>query len=133
MNLKKSGFTIVEVAVAMGLLMIIGTAMMTMVLLAIALTTSAKMKNIAVRRTEAKIEVIRAERDRQAAGGSIDFNTVCVPIIEYPTEGGLLFKRTTTCTIDSSGQRLKVEVTTNWEEKGQNREVKISTYLTKWQ
>ena len=136
-----------EVAVGIGLTVILGGALVSMGILAINASNSARMKAKALRYAEGAIEVVRRTRDNISTSSMEQMYTDFVGedknccILDNSLSAGCgpetleNFERVITLTDASEGganDKIKVEVEVSWRERGREKSVKLETFLTAW-
>lgn len=149
MRKKETGLTLIETAVGIGLLLLIGGALVTLGLQALSAANSAKLKNQATLYAQEGLELVRRTRDTQDnffagfcgsyivnLGSDCDNLGLCLKFgleERLPSdETAGVFTRN--ILLDScSNDRSEVTVTVSWQEKGQARSVVVKTILTNWQ
>lgn len=141
--------TIVEMAVGVGLTVLLGGALASMALLAFRVSNTAKMKAEAARYAEEAIEVARHTRDSTSPSSLEILFSECVGKANCCVSAdGLLysagcsdpealgvFKRKITVTDDSVNEpndRVLIKVEVYWAEGGLGKSVSLETYLTAW-
>ena len=140
----QKGMTIVEMAVGIGLTVVLGGALVSMGVLAINASNSARMKARALRYAEEAVEVIRRTRDDLSTASLEQMYTEFVGksccLVDSSLSAGCgpetkeNFIRTITLTDASGGanDKIKVEVEVSWKERGRDKSVKLETFLTAW-
>ena len=145
---SQSGATLVETLVAIALASVVLTAVVGMVVSAVATSTLSKSRTTATRLSEEGIEVARKTRDRtdwdsfyntyvnsniwkvDQVAGDIILNTSGSSLPTLP------FTRTVEFSNASNpvGSRDRVQVISKvtWNDKGKLQEVKLVSFLTKW-
>ena len=142
---SQKGMTIVEVAVGIGLTVVLGGALVSMGILAIKTSNLARMKAKSLRYAEEGIEVARRTRDNLSTSSLMqmynDFvgedKNCCV--LDNSLSAGCgpetieNFERKIKLTDASSGgdnDKIKVEVEVSW--KSGKKSIKLETFLTAW-
>jgi type II secretory pathway pseudopilin PulG len=145
-----SGQTIVEVAVALAVVALLGGALVSIGIASVRSSSDAKMKAEATRMAEEAIEVARHTRDAKTTSTvqellSIASSTGCARVsadfdlVEWscddPEVINGIFTRAITVADDSpEGQsdRVKITVTVTWGQGRPTERVEMTTYLSKW-
>lgn len=130
--LYKRGMTLVESSVVLAILSIMATGLVSLAIATLSVQQSAKLKNIATRCAETKIEEIKSlEREKRlfiqngSWSGFTDSDDNCV----YNTDPRF-FTRATRYTDISNGKQAAVTV--SWSEKGRSVNIILTTQITKW-
>jgi type II secretory pathway pseudopilin PulG len=156
-SISQKGMTIIEVAIGIGLTLILGGALVSMGVLAIRASNSARMRAMALRYAEEGIEVVKRKRDEVSTTdlsslfswcnvGVGESSTACFvnedsELVTEATDGGPaditpLKERIVTLTDDSDppggSNRLKVRVEVTWQEGTLEKSATLETYLTAW-
>lgn len=143
---SQKGMTIVEMAVGIGLTVVLGGALVSMGILAIKASNLARMKAMALRYAEEGIEVSRRTRDN-VSPSSLEFlfdecegTKCCVNDMGLLSSVGCtppellgeneIFQRMITIVSEEGGDRARVEVEVSW--RGGKKSVKLETFLTAW-
>ena len=147
---SEKGMTIVEMAVGIGLTVILGGALVSMGILAVKASNLARMKAKALRYAEEGIEVSRSTRDNVSSSSlellfdECEGKNCCVSdegLLYSSTAGGCtdpeeleggIFARTITISRDSDNpdEKAHMEVEVSWENG--KKSVKLETFLTAW-
>ena len=122
---NKKGMTLVETMVAIAIFSIISTALISMAVTTLSAQQSAKLKNLATRCAEAKMEEIKAWEASHRPGIQIGnwagfTNTGNCPLIPLST-------------LSVSPPGSPVTVTVTWPYKGVNQTIRLVTNITVWQ
>lgn len=136
--------TLIETLVALALASVVLTAIIGMVVAAVATANTAKSRTTATRYAEEGIEVTRRARDetlwRTFYSTYVGNNTWHVdPSYNLTTGGGLdlsPFSRsiniTDASTPNGAKNRVQVVSVVTWIDKGKTQKVQLDTYLTDW-
>lgn len=126
--------TLIETVVAVGVLMIVGGALTTLLVSTISMANAAKIRAVATRYADQKMEQIKKTEqiDKLAIQGG-DFSTIlALSGVEQLALGqnALFFTRTTTITCVLPSCTVVVSVV--WPEKGKTANVTLNTIISKW-
>ncbi|MEK7127580.1 MAG: type II secretion system protein [Patescibacteria group bacterium] len=117
----KSGMTLVETMVAIAIFSIIATALISMAVTTLSAQQSAKLKNLATRCAESKMEEIKSWEANNRSVIQAGLWT------GFPSSGNCPPFFTVAVT---SGTTTTVRVT--WSEKGQSKAINLVTKITIW-
>lgn len=135
--------TLVETAVALALMLVIGGALVSFAVGGLSLSNSSNIRAAATRLAEEKMELIKStEHNNKMAIQTGDFSSL-ISSTDHPGFGSnaTFFTRTVTVTsVGTPPDRVIVAVCVYWDEKGRigncasgMNAVKLSTYITKWE
>lgn len=122
---NQQGMTVIEVAVAMAILAIVGGALVSIALTTVAMTTTAKLKTRATALAVERIEELKACKEQRGALPTLPDCGITTP---ETVEG--IFTRGTT--INSGTDESAVIVIVSWQERGRTRNVTLETKLSIW-
>lgn len=138
------GSTLVESVIALGLASVVITAIVGSVVTSLAASTSAKTRTTATRYAEEGVEAARLTRDSQSwntffalAGTATyhvgsDFKLTTGADTNISSIYTRTIKLTNISNPPGSNDKVQVNVTVNWTDRGKTEAVNLVSYLTKW-
>lgn len=128
------GMTLIETVVAVGILMVVGGALTTLLVSTVSVANAAKVRAVATRLADQKMEQVKkTEQLNKLAiqGGNFTTITALAGTESLALgQNGSFFTRTTT--VNCTATACNVAIVVLWPEKGKTANVTLNTIVSKW-
>lgn len=140
---KENGQSLVEAIVAVGLVMVIATALISVTTTGLKASQSGKLRSKAVVLAQDGIEQTRKLRDsgwtalqnRDAQTWCLSKTSEFIKTTDCPYDAedpSSPYFRSVTYTWDNPNSRMKVDSVVSWNERSQVKNITLTTYFTQW-
>jgi len=134
---SRSGQSLVEVVVTTGIAMLVLAALVAGAVIAVRNSQFSRTKARAMQLSREATEWIRGEREKGWSEFANNSGNYCLNILNFDTPGNCPTKIDDQFTrqavlVKESNEKVKVTITTSWEDSNGEHNEQVITYLTKW-